>query len=68
MTLSSALAALTMSLPWRHRIVAVGLDSGELGVPPSRFRAVFDQAAALGFQRVAHAGEEGPADYVWQVG
>jgi adenosine deaminase len=48
-------------------VTAVGLDSAEVGHPPSDFRAVFETAAALGFRRVAHAGEEGPPDYIWQA-
>ena len=49
---------------WRHAITGVGLDSSELGHPPSKFQAVFERAASLGFKCVAHAGEEGPPDYV----
>ena len=60
----SAFATLEEALPWRHAIIGVGLDSSELGHPPSRFQAVFERAAALGFRCVAHAGEEGPPDYV----
>ncbi len=60
----SAFATLEQALPWRHRITGVGLDSSELGHPPSRFRAVFERAASLGFKCVAHAGEEGPPEYV----
>ncbi|HAI72538.1 MAG TPA: adenosine deaminase, partial [Alteromonas australica] len=41
-------------------ITAVGLDSSELGHPPSKFERVFKKAKALGFKIVAHAGEEGP--------
>lgn len=58
---------LTTALPYRDRIVAVGLDSSELGHPPVKFREVFDRARAEGFRTVAHAGEEGPADYVRQA-
>lgn len=60
----SAFATLEEALPWRHRITGVGLDSSELGHPPSRFQAVFERAASLGFKCVAHAGEEGPPEYV----
>jgi len=60
----SALATLEEALPHKDRIVAVGLDSAERGHPPSKFEAVFDRARAEGFLTVAHAGEEGPPDYV----
>jgi adenine deaminase len=63
----SAMATLESSLPYRDAIVAVGLDSGERGNPPEKFRAVFDRARSEGFLTVAHAGEEGPADYIWQA-
>jgi len=45
----------------------VGLDSSEVGHPPERFKAVFDRARSEGFLTVAHAGEEGPPEYVWQA-
>jgi adenosine deaminase len=60
----SALQTLDDALPWRNRIAGVGLDSSELGHPPSKFRDVFARAGDMGFRRVAHAGEEGPPDYV----
>jgi adenosine deaminase len=60
----SAMATLEAALPHRDRIVAVGLDSAELGNPPSKFTAVFDRARAEGFLTVAHAGEEGPPEYI----
>jgi adenosine deaminase len=63
----AAMATLESALPFRDRIVAVGLDSSEAGHPPDDFRAVFDRARAEGFLTVAHAGEEGPADYVRQA-
>lgn len=50
--------------PWLDKIAAVGLDSSEVGHPPSKFVRVFDAAASLGLRRVAHAGEEGPPEYV----
>ncbi|TAM67554.1 MAG: adenosine deaminase [Microbacteriaceae bacterium] len=49
------------------RVAGIGLDSAELGYPPSLFRSVFEEAHANGLRRVAHAGEEGPAEYVWQA-
>lgn len=53
--------------PWLDRIDAVGLDSSELGHPPEKFERVFAAAAERGLKRVAHAGEEGPPEYVWQA-
>ena len=63
----SAMATLDAAVPYRDRIIAVGLDSAELGNPPSKFTAVFDRARAEGFLTVAHAGEEGPPEYVWDA-
>ncbi len=63
----SAMETLERALPYGERIVAVGLDSAELGHPPSKFRGVFDRARAEGFLAVAHAGEEGPPEYVWEA-
>ena len=58
---------LSQALPFREWIDGVGLDSSELGHPPRKFEAVFERARELGFVRVAHAGEEGPPDYVWEA-
>lgn len=63
----SAMQTLEQSLPFRDQIAAVGLDSSELGNPPEKFAAVFDRARAEGFLTVAHAGEEGPPEYIWQA-
>lgn len=63
----AAFETLRQAEPWIDRIEAVGLDSSELGHPPSKFARVFARAAELGLKRVAHAGEEGPADYVWEA-
>ncbi|WP_017299477.1 adenosine deaminase [Nodosilinea nodulosa] len=63
----AAMATLEQALPYRDSIIAVGLDSSELGHPPSKFQAVFDRARAEGFLTVAHAGEEGPPDYIWEA-
>ena len=52
------------ALPYRDMISAVGLDSSELGNPPSKFADVFREARAAGFLAVAHAGEEGPPSYI----
>jgi len=62
-----AFATLDMARPWLDRIEAVGLDSSELGHPPEKFARVFAAARALGLKSVAHAGEEGPPDYVVQA-
>ena len=60
----SAFATLREADPWLDRIEAVGLDSSELGHPPSKFARVYAAAAERGLKRVAHAGEEGPPEYV----
>ena len=53
-------------MPHLDKIVAVGLDSSEVGNPPEKFTEVFARARAEGLLAVAHAGEEGPPDYVWK--
>src|SRR3546814_9847877 len=58
---------LEQALPYRNRIVGVGLDSSEKGHPPAKFKAVFERARDLDFRVVAHAGEEGPPEYVWSA-
>jgi adenosine deaminase len=63
----AAFATLAEAAPWLNRIEAVGLDSSELGHPPEKFARVFAATAALGLKRVAHAGEEGPPEYVHQA-
>lgn len=60
----SAMETLEVALRNREGIVAVGLDSAEVGNPPSKFARVFERARAEGFLAVAHAGEEGPPEYV----
>ena len=60
----AAMKTLEEALPFSDRIVAVGLDSSELGNPPSKFADVFARARAVGFHAVAHAGEEGPPGYI----
>ncbi|MDO1558428.1 adenosine deaminase [Brevundimonas sp. 2R-24] len=64
---AAALETLRQAEPWLDRITGVGLDSSEVGHPPSKFVRVFERAGAMGLKRVAHAGEEGPPDYVWQA-
>jgi len=63
----AAMRTLQEALPHRDRFVAVGLDSSEVGHPPSKFRAVFDRAREEGLLTVAHAGEEGPPQYIWEA-
>jgi adenosine deaminase len=63
----SAFEVLELSKPFKHLIKAVGLDSSELGHPPSKFQRVFEASIAEGYIPLAHAGEEGPADYIWQA-
>ncbi|MCC3304459.1 adenosine deaminase [Sneathiella sp. HT1-7] len=63
----AAFATLAEALPYRDRIIAVGLDSSEMGHPPSKFARVFEKAKAEGFLAVAHAGEEGPPEYVCEA-
>ncbi|MEU9316969.1 adenosine deaminase [Streptomyces sp. NPDC048295] len=60
----SALETLEAAKPYLHRISAVGLDSAEVGHPPAKFREVYEVAGALGLRKVAHAGEEGPPEYI----
>jgi adenine deaminase len=59
-----ALATLRAAEPWLGQITAIGLDSSELGHPPEKFARVYKAAAERGLRRTAHAGEEGPAEYV----
>jgi adenosine deaminase len=63
----SAQNALTAALPHCEKILGVGLDSAESGNPPSKFAAVYDRARVAGWHCVAHAGEEGPPEYVWEA-
>ncbi|MED5617800.1 adenosine deaminase [Ideonella sp. BN130291] len=60
----AAFATLEQALPYRDRIVGVGLDSGERGNPPEKFARVFARCRELGLHLVAHAGEEGPPAYI----
>lgn len=63
----AAFETLAQAQAFKDDIIAVGLDSSELGHPPEKFERVFAEAAQQGYLLVAHAGEEGPADYVWQA-
>lgn len=62
-----AFETLEQSLPYKHLIKAVGLDSSEKGNPPSKFEKVFEASIKEGYVPVAHAGEEGPAEYIWEA-
>ncbi len=62
-----AMATLEQALAHRDAIFGVGLDSAEVGHPPEKFRKVFERAIGAGFRAVAHAGEEGPPEYIWQA-
>lgn len=64
---AAAFETLEMAEPWLDRIIGVGLDSSEIGHPPEKFARVFAAAKAKGLKLVAHAGEEGPPDYVHQA-
>ena len=59
-----AFATLAMAEPYLHHFIGVGLDSSEVGHPPSKFQRVFARARELGLKLCAHAGEEGPPEYV----
>ena len=61
----AAFETLEMATPYLDSIIGVGLDSSEQGHPPEKFSRVFAKARELGLKTVAHAGEEGPAEYVW---
>ncbi len=60
-----AFETLEQALPYRDKIIGIGLDSGEVGNPPEKFARVFARCRELGFHLVAHAGEEGPPAYIW---
>ena len=63
----SAFKILDQAINHKDKIVGVGLDSSELGHPPSKFKNVFKKAIKKGFLTVAHAGEEGPPEYIWEA-
>ena len=64
---AAAFETLNQALPYKNWIAGVGLDSSEMGHPPSKFQRVFSKARDEGFITVAHAGEDGPAEYVWEA-
>lgn len=63
----SAMQTLHQALPFKDLIAGVGLDSAEINNPPSKFQQVYEEAIKHGFLPVAHAGEEGPPEYIWQA-
>ncbi|WP_198680029.1 adenosine deaminase [Aureibaculum luteum] len=62
-----AFKTLEQSLPFKRLITAVGLDSSEKGNPPSKFKSVFEASIKEGYIPLAHAGEEGPPEYIWEA-
>ena len=64
---NDAFITLEQSIPFKNRIKAIGLDSSEKGNPPSKFEKVFKASVKHGYIALAHAGEEGNADYVWEA-
>lgn len=62
-----AFETLKASLPFKDKIIGVGLDSSEVGHPPSKFQNVFEAAKKEGYKIVAHAGEEGDSSYIWEA-
>jgi adenosine deaminase len=64
---AAAMQTLEEALPYKNAIAGVGLDSSEKGHPPSKFTAVFDRARREGLLTVAHAGEEGPPEYIYEA-
>jgi adenosine deaminase len=62
-----AFKTLEQAMPFRDSFIAVGLDSSEVGHPPNKFERVFAKARSEGLVAVAHAGEEGPPEYIWEA-
>ncbi len=62
-----AFETLEQALPFREHFIGIGLDSSEVGHPPEKFARVFVRCKQLGFRLVAHAGEEGPPEYIWSA-
>jgi len=67
LSVADAMDTLEMAKAFKNTITAIGLDSSELGHPPKKFVSVFNRARRWGLKTVAHAGEEGPPDYIWQA-
>lgn len=63
----AAMVTLEAALPYKEQLIGVGLDSSEVGFPPRLFKQVYDRARAEGLRPVAHAGEEGPPEYIHQA-
>jgi len=63
----AAFETLEQAKPYLSKIKGVGLDSSEVGHPPSKFERVFTASRELGLKCVAHAGEEGPTDYIYEA-
>ncbi|WP_263832166.1 adenosine deaminase [Sulfurospirillum oryzae] len=64
---AEAFETLKQSLPFKDKILGIGLDSSEVGHPPSQFERVFEEARKIGYKIVAHAGEEGDSSYIWEA-
>ncbi|MDP2023936.1 MAG: adenosine deaminase [Hydrogenophaga sp.] len=64
---ADAFATLEAALPYREHFIGVGLDSSEVDHPPEKFVRVFARCRELGLRIVAHAGEEGPPEYIWEA-
>ena len=64
---NSAFQMLDHALDHKDKIIGIGLDSSEVGHPPRKFERVFKKAIEKGFLTVAHAGEEGPPEYIWEA-
>lgn len=62
-----AFKTLSEAFPFKEKMIAIGLDSSELGNPPSKFKEVFEKAKEQGYKIVAHAGEEGDTSYIWEA-
>lgn len=62
-----AIKTFKKALPFQDKIIGIGLDSSEIGHPPGKFKNVFDMARKEGFLTVAHAGEEGSPEYIWEA-
>ena len=58
---------LDQALVHKDKIYGVGLDSSEMGNPPNKYEKLFKKAIEYGFITVAHAGEEGPPEYIWEA-
>ena len=61
----SGFNVLNDAIKHKDKIIGVGLDSSEIGNPPKKFEKLFNKAIEEGFLTVAHAGEEGPPEYIW---